>query len=75
MVHLLKSYLLNNEERTECTPCNNNFSLKHVLIDCLEGAEVRQTFYNVNNLSDMLTNVASDTMLKILKKKNLFTKI
>ena len=30
---LTHSYLLNNEERPECIPCNSNFSLKHVLID------------------------------------------
>ena len=43
---LTHSYLLNNEERPECIPCNSNFSLKHVLIDCVDVADVRQTFYN-----------------------------
>jgi hypothetical protein len=32
---LTHSYLLNNEERPECIPYNPNFSLKHVLIDCV----------------------------------------
>jgi hypothetical protein len=45
---LTHSYLLNNEERPECIPCNANFSLKHVLIDCVDVADVRQTFYNAN---------------------------
>ena len=44
------NYLLNNRERLECIPCNSNYSLKHVLIDCVDVADVRQTFYNVNNL-------------------------
>ena len=26
--------------------CNSNFSLKYVLIDCVDVADVRQTFYN-----------------------------
>ena len=43
---LTHSYLLNNEERPECIPCNCNFSLKHVLIDCVDVADVQQTFYN-----------------------------
>jgi hypothetical protein len=30
---LTHSYLLNNEERPKCIPCNSNYSLKHVLID------------------------------------------
>ena len=37
---LTHSYLLNNEERPECIPCNANFSLKHVLIDCVDVADV-----------------------------------
>jgi hypothetical protein len=68
---LTHSYLLNNEERPKCIPCNSNFSLKHVLIDCVDVADVRQTFYNVNGLSNLFTNVAGDTILKYLKEINL----
>jgi len=39
---LTHSYLLNNEERPKCIPCNSNYSLKHVLIDCVDVADVRQ---------------------------------
>jgi hypothetical protein len=58
------SYLLNNEERPEYIPCNSNFSLRHALIDCVDVVDVRQTFYNVNNLYDLFSNVAGDTILK-----------
>ena len=72
---LTHSYLINNEERPECIPCNSNFSLQHTLIDCVDFADVRQTFCNVNNLYELLTNVAGDTIVKILKDINLYTKI
>ena len=72
---LTHSYLLNNEERPECIPCNSNFSLKHVLIDCVDVVDVRQTFYNANSLSNLFTNVAGDTILQFLKEINLYTKI
>jgi hypothetical protein len=72
---LTHSYLLNNEERPECIPCNSNYSLKHVLIDCVDVADVRQTLYNVNNLYDLFTNVAADTILKFVKDIILCTKI
>ena len=32
-------------------------------------------YYNVNNLSNLFTNVAGDTILKILKEINLYTKV
>jgi transposase-like protein len=38
---LTYSYLINNEERPECIPCNSNYSIKHVLIDCVDVADVR----------------------------------
>jgi hypothetical protein len=72
---LRHSYLLNNEERPECIPCNSNYSIKHILIDCVDVADVCQNFYNVNNLCDLFTNVAGDTILKFLKEINLYTKI
>ena len=72
---LTHSYLLNNEERPECIPYNPNFSLKHVLIDCVAVADVRQTFYNANSLSNLFTNIAGDTILQFLKEIDLYTKI
>ena len=35
--------------------CNSIYSLKHVLIDYVDVADDRPTFYNVNNLYDLLT--------------------
>ena len=54
---LTHTYLLNNEERSECIPCNSNYLLKHVVSECVGVADVRQTFYNVNNLSNLFTNI------------------
>jgi hypothetical protein len=51
---------------------NSNYSLKHVLIECVDVSDVRQTFYNVNNLTDLFTNV--DTILSF-KKIEVYTKL
>ena len=72
---LTHSYLLNNEERLECIPCNFNCSLRHVLIVCVDVADIRQTFYNANSLSNLFTNVAGDTFLQFLKEIDLYTNI
>ena len=61
---LTHSYLLNNEEQPECILGNYNCSLRHVLIDCVDVADVLQTFYNANSLSNLFTNVAGDTILQ-----------
>ena len=69
------SYLSNNEERPECIPCNSSYSLKHVLLDCVDVADISQTFCNGNNSYDSLTNVAGDTILKLVKEIDLYTNI
>jgi hypothetical protein len=58
----------NNKERSECIPYNSKYLLKHVLIDCVDVANVRQNFYNINTLYDVFTNGAGDTILKFLKE-------
>jgi len=57
--------------------CNSNYPLLHVLIEYEDVADVRPTFYNdyVNNLYDLFTNVACDTILKMLTEINLYTKV
>ena len=65
---LTQSYLLNIEERPMCIPWNSNYSLRHVLIDCMDVVDVRQIFYNVNCLSNLFTNVAGDTILQFFKR-------
>ena len=59
--------MLNNEEP--------NYSLKHALIDFVCVADIRHTFYNVNNLYDLFTDVVGATILKCLKEMNLYTQI
>jgi hypothetical protein len=49
--------------------------IDYVLIDCVDVADVRQTFYNANSLSNLFTNIAGDTILQFLKEIDLYTKI
>ena len=46
-----------------------------VLNDCVDVGDVRQTFYNVNNVYDLFTNIAGETIWTFLKEINLYTKI
>jgi len=39
-------------------------------IDYVDVTDVHQTFYNINTLSHLLTNVAGDSILTFLKEIN-----
>jgi hypothetical protein len=41
---------------------------------CVDVADVRQTFYNANSLSNLFTNVTGNTILQFLKEIDLYTK-
>ena len=69
------SYLLNGEDAPECIPCQCRFTLKHVLIDCIDFADIRNGFYSVATLKDLFNSVAGDFILKYLKEVNLYGKI
>jgi hypothetical protein len=44
-------------------------------LDMLISADVHQTFYNVNILSHLFTNVTADTILKLQKEIGCYTKL
>jgi hypothetical protein len=45
------------------------------LIDWVDVADVRQTFYKASSLSNLFINVAGDTILQFLKEIDLYAKI
>ena len=46
------------------------FTKTFMLIDCVDVTDIRQTFYNVNFISDIFTNVAGDTIFLNFFKRN-----
>lgn len=69
------SYILNSDERPECIPCNCAYTIQHVLLDCVDVADVRRTFYTVDSLKELFTSVAGDKIIQFLKAINLYSKI
>ena len=49
--------------------CNSNYLLKHVLINCID---IRKTFYNINTIFDLFTNVAGDTIFFFFLKISIY---
>ena len=75
-VRITHNYLLNKQQWLECIPYNSNYSLTHTFcctsIDCVDVTDIPQTFYNVNSLSDLFTNVSDDTNLKISRWRTIW---
>ena len=73
--YITHGYLLRGELAPECIPCNEPLTMKHILLDCTDFANIRTNFFNVNNLKDLFEKVTSENIINYLKAINLVNKI
>ena len=64
-------YLLKQEDQPLCISCNEPFTVKHFLIDCIEFSQSFKT----NDLGYLFKDVPSDNTLIFLIHSNFFNKI
>ena len=69
-----KHYLL-NEDFPECIPCDCRLTIKHILIECIDTADIREQFFNCNDLKTLFNSVAGGTILAYLSEINLISQI
>ena len=50
---LTHSYLLNREDQPECIGCYAPLTIKHILIDCIDMAMVRDRHYQATDMKDL----------------------
>ena len=72
---LTHKHYLANEDPPECIPCNSSLTIKHVLIECVDTADIRKQFFNCPDLKTLFNSVAGDTILAFLAEVNLKNKL
>ena len=58
-----------------CIVCNQHFTVKHILIDCIDFLQTRNKYYRANDLPQLFQDVPVDNILSFLKEINIFNKI
>ena len=69
------SYLLKGEEEPQCIPCNALLTIKHILVDCVDLAPIRQRFFHVDSLTTLFDTVKFESVFDFLKEVYLYKKI
>ena len=69
-----KHYLL-NEDFPECIPCDCPLTIKHVLIESVDTADIRKHYFNCTDLKTLFNSVAGGTILAYLSEINLISQI
>ena len=55
--------------------CAHEFTISHVLLNCIEFADSRQRFYEEQDLKSLFENVTPSDVLDFIKEIGLFYKI
>ena len=72
---LTHRFILDGSDSPQCIPCNAPLSIKHILIDCVDFANTRQRFYEVNSIFELFDTVTGDVVVNFLKAIGLYHKI
>ena len=74
-IDITHSYLLKQEQPPWCVGCHTSYSVKHLLIDCIELTPKRQYLYTVINIKELFEHVKIDNILAFLRAVGLYKRI
>jgi len=69
------SYILKGEDKPRCVGCDEDLTVKHILLDCVDFATQRAGFYSSPNLKHLFSQVPGHLILLFLKEIRLYHKI
>ena len=69
------SYLLTGEEQPTCVPCDTPFTIKHILLNCVDFQNSYDKYYKVNTLKELFETIEIHKTFSYLKEIGLFNKI
>ena len=69
------SYLLQGEEQPHRVGCDAPFTVRHILLECGDFAQVRNNCFNVLNMKQLFPGIHIDSNMTFLRQINLFNKI
>ena len=70
--YLTQGYLLRQEDPPVCVSCAQPLSVEHILIQCVDLADVRQRFYDCKSLKTLFDSVSVYDIIGFLKAAGLF---
>ena len=74
--HLTHSYLLKGEDPPMCIPCQCPLTVKHILCECWDTAQTRETFYPINiSIINLFNQFGEHRVLDFIKAVQLFDKL
>ena len=73
--YMTHKYLLSGDDQPFCTSCNEFETVAHLLIHCVEFNDIRERFYDVDNLQDLFYNVDENMIIAFINEAGLRYKL
>ena len=73
--YLTHAYLLKGEDAPFCIPCDQPLTLKHILVDCIDFAHIRDEYYTVHTIDQLFAFVPAINVIQFLKEAGLYNKV
>ena len=73
--YITHSWLLAKEDAPECIPCNAPFTIKHILLDCIDFQRIRAKYFNVNTIFELFETVRIELILSFLKEIGVYNRL
>ncbi len=63
--------LLHGNEQPFCVSCNEELTVRHVFVDCVEFMDVQDQYFSVASLKELFDNIAVDVILNFIREAGL----
>ena len=72
---LTHTYIVKNEQPPRCDLCDEQLTVKHILIECNHLTPTRNRFYRARNMRDLFTSTDPSVILGFLKALKVYDKL
>ena len=70
--HLTHSWLLTRDDPLECVACSDEFSIKHILIDCIDFQTIRSRHFSSNSIKDLFDTIRIESIIAYRKEIGIY---
>ena len=73
--YITHRHLVHGEEQTQCISCQEPLTVEHIMVHCADYIYIRDNYYTVNNIHELINNVDPKDILGFLREAGLRNKI
>jgi hypothetical protein len=70
--HFTHSYLRKGEPPPQCITCGCTFTVKHILLECMDYSDFRNNYFSETNMKDLFEKTSPNNIIDFIKETELY---